>query len=209
MIARRKTPRPKAIWVLTRDRLAAESGESSVNSHGNNSAVAAKSYFGVRRKFTSKPTSKNFHAKAQRKKSGCATKRLRTVSKSHSRVLQVYYFLKGFFVEAKVTGFAVSRSDSKNMDVHHLRGKVSTLLWDVRFWKLTDRSTHIWIENNKDAARAQGLLCQKGDWLKIPDDEITHELKITMQCLKNGTVTVRQAKESLVSLIVSRRLLAG
>lgn len=52
-------------------------------------------------------------------------------------------------------------------DVHHTRGKLGLLLFDVRFFKAVCRPCHNWIGDNIDLARKYGLLCEKGDWNKL------------------------------------------
>ena len=49
-------------------------------------------------------------------------------------------------------------------DVHHKRGKVGLLYFDVRHWISVCRACHTWIGDNIEAARAIGLLCERGDW---------------------------------------------
>ena len=50
---------------------------------------------------------------------------------------------------------------------HHIRGKLSLLLCDRRFFISTCRRGHDWIHANPDLARSLGLLCQRGDWGKL------------------------------------------
>jgi len=56
-------------------------------------------------------------------------------------------------------------------DVHHLRGRAGSLLADTRYWLPVSRSAHVWIDANRDEARAKGWLCEKGDWLRADEDE--------------------------------------
>ena len=65
----------------------------------------------------------------------------------------------------------------RRLDVHHVRGRLGSLLIDARFWKFVCRTCHNWIGDNPDAARARGLLCEKGFWNTAPDDEQTKRLK--------------------------------
>lgn len=51
-------------------------------------------------------------------------------------------------------------------DCHHQRGKLGPLLMDERFWIPVCRPCHAWIDANRNAARAMGLLCQRGEWNK-------------------------------------------
>lgn len=56
----------------------------------------------------------------------------------------------------------------KSRDVHHVRGRVGSLLLDERFWKAMCRQHHDWINRNPDAARELGLLAQPGEWNTTP-----------------------------------------
>ena len=49
-------------------------------------------------------------------------------------------------------------------DVHHKRGKVGLLLFDVRHFIPVCRTCHDWIGDNPEKARELGLLCEKGQW---------------------------------------------
>ena len=51
-------------------------------------------------------------------------------------------------------------------DVHHKRGKTGLLLFDVRHFIPVCRPCHIWIGENIKAARALGMICEKGEWNK-------------------------------------------
>lgn len=53
-------------------------------------------------------------------------------------------------------------------DVHHIRGRAGALFLAQEFWLPVSRKGHRWIEDNMDAARAQGFLCAKGEWGKQP-----------------------------------------
>ncbi len=55
-------------------------------------------------------------------------------------------------------------------DVHHTRGKIGALLMDERFWLPVCRTCHNWIGNNIAQARSWGLLCELGEWNKVPRD---------------------------------------
>lgn len=60
-------------------------------------------------------------------------------------------------------------------DVHHARGRLSSLLCDSRFWIPVCRTCHSWIDSNRNAAREltwNGIpvLCAKGEWNSPPRD---------------------------------------
>lgn len=71
-------------------------------------------------------------------------------------------------------------------DVHHLRGRAGTLLIDRRFFKAVSRKGHRWIDANREEARKRGLLCQRGEWGKAPDDEETRRLKEIIRNVEHG-----------------------
>lgn len=62
-------------------------------------------------------------------------------------------------------------------DNHHIRGKLTTLLIDERFWLPICRHTHEWIKDHPDTARLRGWLCEKGLWNHAPKDAETERLK--------------------------------
>lgn len=51
--------------------------------------------------------------------------------------------------------------------VHHVRGRLGALLRERRYWLLVSLEGHRWVEDNKEAARASGWLCARGDWGKL------------------------------------------
>lgn len=67
--------------------------------------------------------------------------------------------------------FGLLGSDgSRTQDIHHSRGKLGNLRFDTRFFIPVCRKCHIWIGNNKNLARAVGLLCEVGQWNVAPKD---------------------------------------
>jgi hypothetical protein len=56
--------------------------------------------------------------------------------------------------------------DKLVQEVHHLRGRLKTLLRDQRGWMAVSREGHEWIHNNIHKARLMGWLCEKGAWGK-------------------------------------------
>jgi len=51
---------------------------------------------------------------------------------------------------------------------HHGRGRVSTLLFDMRHWHALCRDCHMWCHRNVERARMLGFFCPKGLW-NTPD----------------------------------------
>jgi len=49
-------------------------------------------------------------------------------------------------------------------EIHHTRGRAGTLLLDERYWLGVSAAGHDYIHENPQAARAQGYLCQPGEW---------------------------------------------
>lgn len=56
----------------------------------------------------------------------------------------------------------------KTKDVHHSRGKIGRLLLMEQFWVPVCRTCHNWIDQNPNAARKLGLLCEKGLFNSVP-----------------------------------------
>lgn len=51
--------------------------------------------------------------------------------------------------------------------IHHVKGKESWLLVDVRWFKSACLPCHSWIDSHREEARKLGLLAKTGDWNKI------------------------------------------
>lgn len=133
-------------------------------------------------------------------------KRLRKRSKKMSRILLLYNFLRDIFLARNPMCCApLSSKPVRSDEVHHLRGRLGTLLLDVRYWKAVSRARHEWIGRNVSLARSMGLLCQRGEWNNAPYDEITSELKAIILCAKLGQIA--EAKRRLLSLVRSKHLL--
>ena len=62
-------------------------------------------------------------------------------------------------------------------DVHHTRGRVGSLLVDMRFFSGVCRSCHEWIAGHPRRARECGLLCAAGAWNSPPRDNESRRLK--------------------------------
>lgn len=56
----------------------------------------------------------------------------------------------------------------KAVEIHHARGRISTLLRDQRHWLAVCRTDHNWIGDHPEEARLKGWLCAKGLW-NTPD----------------------------------------
>jgi hypothetical protein len=56
----------------------------------------------------------------------------------------------------------------KAITVHHMRGRIGSLLCDTRHWTLLCMSCHNWVGDHPTEARDAGLLCEKGLW-NTPD----------------------------------------
>lgn len=61
------------------------------------------------------------------------------------------------------------------LDVHHSRGRIGSLLLDWRHWKALRRECHDWVAAHPTEARERGLICDPGLW-NVPDKTPTPEL---------------------------------
>lgn len=60
-------------------------------------------------------------------------------------------------------------SDKLN-EVHHMRGRLGTLLRDQRFWIALSKQGHRWVHEHPAEARRLGFLCQPGEWnVPVPE----------------------------------------
>lgn len=165
VIQRRKTPRPKALWKQIEDAKNLEASSQSPGGKESGSAVASRS----RLRGYSK----------QRLMNGGIRWTLRQRSSKQSRIIRLYNSLRiDFMVQhPKCAVFPNKSSES----IHHVRGRISTLLIDQRFWLATSLIGHRWIDEHRDEARKLGFLAERGDWLRIPDDDETKRLKELMR----------------------------
>jgi hypothetical protein len=64
--------------------------------------------------------------------------------------------------------------------IHHMRGRLGTLLMDKRGWLPCSTQGHRWIDANKEKARELGFLCAKGLWhVPFRDGELAATRKET------------------------------
>jgi len=57
--------------------------------------------------------------------------------------------------------FGVSMRSS---EIHHMRGRNGSLLWDTRYFAPTCRACREWPHDNPELARKLGLLASANDW---------------------------------------------
>ncbi len=89
---------------------------------------------------------------------------IRPRSLKMSKKMAQYRRQKAVFI-AKYS-FCQRCDNSKPQEIHHSRGRVSTLLLDERFWFALCRLCHLCIHQFPSIARKQGWLCKVGDWNK-------------------------------------------
>lgn len=182
--------------------LCEQNASTSNHSHAGNGNVVAKSFSSIKRtpiKRNSKLSQKNG---MENQTSPKPVKWLRTFSKRRSVVSQLYKLLRDIFLAQNP--MCAGNSNFRSEDVHHCRGKNSTLMLDWRFWKAVSRKVHNWIGDHPNEAREAGLLCAWGEWNAAPDDDRTRELKDIMLCAQND---LPEAKRLLTSLARSSGLL--
>jgi hypothetical protein len=54
--------------------------------------------------------------------------------------------------------------ENQSSDVHHMRGRLGSLLLDKCHWMAVCRGCHSWIHNNIAKARDMGLIASLGEW---------------------------------------------
>jgi hypothetical protein len=64
----------------------------------------------------------------------------------------------------------------KSTEVHHVLGRLGTLLIDERFWLPVSRRGHAFIHENIYSARIHGWIAATGDWNRCPTDATTTRL---------------------------------
>jgi hypothetical protein len=94
-------------------------------------------------------------------------RRVRPMSARRAAALLEYAKAKRQFLAANPKCQRVGcRHDSE--DLHHIRGRVGALLTMQEFWKALCRRCHNWVGDHPKEARSEGLLCQPGEWNKVP-----------------------------------------
>lgn len=93
-------------------------------------------------------------------------RRLNRISKRRKLELAAYEKLKALWLPGKTCVVC----GKKNPDVHHSRGRISILLLLVQYWVPLCRADHSKIDADRPEARRLELLCQAGDWHRIPDE---------------------------------------
>ena len=73
-----------------------------------------------------------------------------------------YIRQKARFIKEHPTCYACHTSPATQ--IHHSRGRTATLLTNERYWFAVCFACHRWIHDNIEWARAEGLICAKGDW---------------------------------------------
>lgn len=108
-------------------------------------------------------------------------KRIRSESKVRAVHLRVYRIeARKFLAAARKAGWNCPVVDeiaslrngskyghpisSKITEVHHMRGRVSGLLLDQRFWIAVSKQGHRWIHANVKESRKRGWICAAGQW---------------------------------------------
>jgi|SRR5687768_3764114 len=89
-------------------------------------------------------------------------KRIRKVSKKRTEQLKAYASLRKDYL--KNHPICQRCHVFESVDIHHCKGKTNLLLLDVRHWKALCRQDHKWVHDHPDAARREGLICEKGKW---------------------------------------------
>lgn len=157
-IPRRRSPRPKALWVQAKQKQSKESSNTSSTTRLWRSTSGR-----MRRSWRKR------------------LRRPRPIAEKRRRLLEEYRTLRITFLLSKPRCEKNSKLISE--DVHHSRGRAGTLLLDVRFWKAVARKSHDWIQAHPEEARARGLLCQPGEWNRPPRDAETARLRALMMSL--------------------------
>jgi len=102
-----------------------------------------------------------------------------TMSDARKRASRIYFGMKKIWLASHPLCLPCkTRWEKRNWtdDVHHCRGRASTLLIDARWWIPVCRNCHDFIQRNPKEARARGWLCDWGQWNSPPQDEESKRL---------------------------------
>lgn len=116
------------------------------------------------------------HAREKKKLESASRKigGIRARTALHDARMAVYRAIKELFLLKEPTCQACRFFRGQNAnplwsdDVHHTRGREGLLLFDVRFFKAVCIPCHSKIHDNPELSRKFGLLCEKGDWNRLP-----------------------------------------
>lgn len=100
-------------------------------------------------------------------------KPLRKVSKAKAKKLRDLYFptRNKFLKENPHCAICVIREiipPRRATEVHHIRGRAGSLLWDTRFFSSSCRACREWPHENATLARELGILAEAKDWNVVP-----------------------------------------
>lgn len=182
MIARRTTPRPKALWKQVREQIDGPEPE--------------------------KP--KKLIVRRPKAKPGTAgtgywpRKRIRHKSKRKVRIDKLYMIVRNAFLVLNPIDVYVYDGSSHATEIHHRQGRGGTLYLDWRLFAPVSRKTHNWIGMNIEEARRKGMICAHGLWNQAPADEITKELESIM-----AETSFSKAKAQFETLLRANGLLGN
>jgi pullulanase/glycogen debranching enzyme len=80
-------------------------------------------------------------------------------------VLRIKFLKEHSMCEAHLTGCTQSSTD-----VHHKRGRIGTLLTDIKYWLAVCRHCHDWIEKHPEESKEKGLSLDRLKEPHTPDE---------------------------------------
>src|ERR1017187_4304184 len=163
MIARRKTPRPLALWTKLPNAHLTPSPKGHQRekngASGFRSFIQSKSSFKYQRQ---KPI-KKVSTKKQK-----SDRLYNAIAKEHRQLPGNDYCR----VEFALTGRVIPATHC-----HHIRGRLKTLKFDTRFFCHTTYENNLWPHRNPEKAQVLGLIAGPGEWNVAPDDDETAKIK--------------------------------
>lgn len=88
-------------------------------------------------------------------------KRIKSVSTKKLAELKDYRVVRDRYLKGKICEYP--NCTNKDVELHHAKGRVGSLLTDVRFFKALCRKCHRWVEDNPEEAKALGLSLSRLD----------------------------------------------
>jgi hypothetical protein len=86
---------------------------------------------------------------------------MKRISDRQRQRLKEYAVARGRFMQESPN---CQRCGEKATELHHSRGRIGSLLTDLRWFIGLCHSCHDFVHNNPNEARKAGLLCEKGKW---------------------------------------------
>lgn len=98
---------------------------------------------------------------------------IKAVANKRAGQLREYYKVKAAWLHQRERENRLgcdACGQARGTETHHTRGRVASLLYDVRFFLLLCRDCHAHVHDHPAWARERGLLAPSSEWNVVPRD---------------------------------------